>query len=89
MKVSISEARNRLPELVRKVRTNPDTQVLIMVHNEVAAELRAPQVEPVPGAAVKKLQEVMRRLPKRSRQKVSVSSQVDRHLYESPKKRKG
>ena len=89
MKISISEARRRLPELVRRVRMDPDTQVLIMVHNEVVAELRAPQVEPAPGAAVKKLQDVIRRMPKRSRRKVDISSHVDRHLYENPKKRRG
>lgn len=88
MKISISEARSRLPELVRKVRRDPERRVLIMVHNEVAAELRAPQPEPAPGAAVKKLLDVMAKLPRRSLKKGTVSSHVKEYLYERPKSRR-
>ena len=48
MKLSISEARKRLPALVRKVRRDADASVQITVHDEVVAELRAAQPEPEP-----------------------------------------
>ena len=63
MKLSISEARKRLPELVRQVRKDAGAKVEIMVRDEVVAELRAALPEPEPGAAAKKLVELMRRLP--------------------------
>jgi hypothetical protein len=88
VKLSISEARSRLPELVRKLRRDPDQQVFITVNHEVAAELRAAEPQAAPGAAVKKLQEVMSTLPKRTGRKTSVSSRVDEVLYERPKRRR-
>ena len=39
MKLSISEARRRLPELVRQVKNDPGTPVQITVRDEVVAEL--------------------------------------------------
>ena len=41
MKLSISEARRRLPALVRQVKNEPGTVVQIAVRDEVVAELRA------------------------------------------------
>jgi len=64
MKLSISEARRRLPELVRQVRKDAGAKVEIMVRDEVVAELRAALPEPEPGAAAKKLVALMRSLPK-------------------------
>ena len=64
MKLSISEARKRLPELVRQVRKDAGAKVEITVRDEVVAELRAALPEPEPGAAAKKLVALMRRLPK-------------------------
>ena len=40
MKLSISEARKSLPELVRRVRKDAGAKVEITVHDEVVAELR-------------------------------------------------
>ena len=54
MKLSISEARKRLPELVRQVRKDAGAKVEITVRDEVVAELRATLPEPEPGAAAKK-----------------------------------
>ncbi len=83
MKLSISEARKRLPALVRRVRRNAGASVQITVHDEVVAELRAVQPEPEPGAAAKKLLQVMAHLPKGRGRKTGVSSQVKKHLYGS------
>lgn len=88
MKLSISEARKRLPELVRQVRKDTGTKVEITVRDEVVAELRAALPEPEPGAAAKKLIALMRQLPKRRGRKTDVSAHVKEHLYgSSPKDR--
>lgn len=81
MKISISEARRRLPELVRQVRKEVGASVQITVHDEVVAELRAAQPEPEPGAAAKKLLELMEKLPKPRGRKTAISSHVKEHLY--------
>jgi len=81
MKLSISEARKRLPALVRRVRRNAGASVQITVHDQVVAELRAVEQGPAPGAAATTLLELMAALPKRRGRKVSVSSHVKSHLY--------
>ena len=81
MKLSISEARKRLPALVRQVRRNAGARVEITVHNEVVAELRAVQPEPEPGAAAQSLLRLMKKLPRPRGRKLSISSHVKTHLY--------
>mgnify|MGYP001351481705 CR=1 FL=1 len=81
MRLSISEARRRLPDLVRQVRKDPGTRVEITVHHEVVAELRAVQPEPEPGAAARALQALMRKLPKHRGRKTDVSAHVKDLLY--------
>jgi len=81
MRLPISEARRRLPELVRRVRADAGATVHITVHDEVVAELRAALPEPAPGAAAKALLALARRLPSTRRRKVRVSANVKAHLY--------
>ncbi len=81
MKLSISEARKRLPELVRQLSKDAGAKVEIMVRDEVVAELRA--ALPEPGAAAKKLVALMRRLPKHRGRKTDISMHVKEHLYGS------
>jgi antitoxin (DNA-binding transcriptional repressor) of toxin-antitoxin stability system len=83
MKLSISETRRRLPELVRRVRKNAGAKVEITVRDEVVAELRPALSQPEPGAAAKKLLHLMRKLPKRRGAKTNVSGRVKDHLYGS------
>ncbi len=86
MKISISEARRKLPALVKTVRKDPRTTIQITVREEVVAELRAPLPEPEPGAAAKKLVALMRKLPKHRGRKTDVSAHVKEHLYGSAAK---
>jgi len=86
MKLSISEARKRLPELVRQVRKDAGAKIEITVRDEVVAELRAALPEPAPGAAAKKLVALMRRLPKHRGRKTDVSAHVNKYLYGSAAK---
>ncbi len=81
MKIPISEARRRLPELVRHVRKDAGTSVQITVHNEVVAELRAAPPKPEPGAAARALLRLARKLPKRRRPQTNVSEHVKEYLY--------
>jgi hypothetical protein len=66
--------------LVRQVKENAGARIEIMVRDEVVAEPRAALPEPGPGAAGKKLLELMRRLPKHKRRKTDVSRRVKKHL---------
>ena len=81
MKCSISEARKRLPELVRRVRKDAGAKIEITLRDEVVAELRAPLPEPEPGAAARKLVALMRGLPKHRGRKTDVSAHVKAQLY--------
>ena len=83
MKLSISETRRRLPERVRRVRKSAGVKVEITVRNQVVAELRPALPEAEPGAAAKKLLNLMRKLPKRRGAKSNVSGRVKEYLYES------
>lgn len=80
-RVSISEARRRLPELVRQVKQDRGSVVQITVRDEVAAELRAALPEPEPGAAARALLELARKLPRRRGRRRNISGHVKEHLY--------
>lgn len=81
MKISISEARKRLPTLVRQVQNSSGSTVQITIHREVVAELRAAWPEPPPGAAARKLLELMKTMPKHRGSKANVSAHAKQHLY--------
>ncbi len=83
MKISISEARRRLPELVRKVREDAGTSVQITVHGDLVAELRAIQPLPERGEAARRLLALRKELAQRGRKSRAhdVSSRVKEHLY--------
>ena len=81
MRLSISEARRRLPELIRRVGKDASGSVQITVHGDVVAELRAARPEPEPGTAARKLLELMQRMPKPRGRKTDVSLHVKAHLY--------
>lgn len=85
MKISISETRRRLPELIRQVRKDAGTRIQITVHDDVVAELRAVQAEPEPGVAARRLLELRRRLARKgvAGRRSDVSNHVKEHLYGS------
>lgn len=81
MKISISEARSKLPKLVKKLREDSSITYEITVHSNVVAELKAPpKIEP--GLAAKKLLGVMKKLPEaKTPGKIKVSEEINRYLY--------
>ena len=80
-RVTISEARRRLPQLVRQVKQDRGSVVQITVRHEVVAELRAALPEPEPGAAARVLLELMRKLPKHRGRRRHISGHVKEYLY--------
>jgi antitoxin (DNA-binding transcriptional repressor) of toxin-antitoxin stability system len=80
-RVSISEARRRLPQLVRQVKRDRGQVIQIAVSGEVVAELRAALPEPEPGAAARALLELMRKLPNRRGPRRNISGHVKDFLY--------
>ena len=80
-RASISEARRRLPQLVRQVKRDRGSVVQITVRDEVIAELRAALPEPEPGAAARALLELMHKLPKRRGRRRNISGHVKQYLY--------
>jgi antitoxin (DNA-binding transcriptional repressor) of toxin-antitoxin stability system len=83
VRLPISEARRRLPELVRHIREDTGATVHITVHGEVVAELRAALPEPPPGGAAKALLALARRQRAVRRRTGQVSANVKAHLYGS------
>jgi antitoxin (DNA-binding transcriptional repressor) of toxin-antitoxin stability system len=82
-RVAISEARRRLPQLVRQAKQDLGSVVQITVRDEVVAELRAARPEPEPGAAARALLELAGKLPQPRRQgrPTDVSAHVKDYLY--------
>jgi antitoxin (DNA-binding transcriptional repressor) of toxin-antitoxin stability system len=80
-RVSITEARKRLPQLVRQVKRDRGSVVQITVRDEVVAELRAALPRPEPGAAARALLEMMRKLPKHRGRRRNISGHVKEYLY--------
>lgn len=81
MKLTLTEARKKLPELVRRVKQDDGLRILITVHGDVAAELRGCPPDPPPGAAARRLQELMADMPAHRGRRRSTSENVGRHLY--------
>lgn len=81
MKLTIIEARKRLSELVHQVKREGDLRVQITVHGNVAAELRGCTPDPPPGAAAKRLRELMADFPTHRGRKRNTSEQINQHLY--------
>jgi len=83
MKIPISEARRRLPALVKTVQKDPRVTIQITVRDEVVAELRAIQPLPKTGEAARRLLELRKKLARRGlkAQGSDVSAHVKDHLY--------
>lgn len=83
--MSVTEARRKLPELVKRASSEEGLRVLITVHGRVAAELRSCSPEPAPGAAARRLQELMSAQKPHRGKKHGISEEVSAHLSRRPK----
>ena len=79
--LSITEARKKLPSLVKSLKTSPDTVYQITVHDEVVAEIKTPP-KIKPGEAAAKLLGMRKkfRIKKRG-YKTPASENIKEHLY--------
>jgi hypothetical protein len=79
--LSITEARKRLPGIIKSLKNSPDIVYQITVHNEIVAEIKSPAVIK-PGEAATKLIELRKKIQrKRKSYKVPVSENIKEHLY--------
>jgi len=79
--LSITEARKKLPSIVKSLKTSPDTVYQITVHDEVVAEIKTPP-KIKPGEAAAKLLEMRKKFRVKKRgYKTPVSENIKEHLY--------
>lgn len=83
--ISITEARKKLPSIIRSFKASPDAVYQITVHDEVVAEIKKPPTVK-PGEAAAKLLDLRKHL-RSKRKKYRISESVKDYLYvaeESP-----
>jgi hypothetical protein len=79
--ISITEARKRLPGIIKSLKKSPDKVYQITVHDEVVAEIKTPPMIK-PGEAATKMLELRKRAGiKKKRVAVSVSENIKEYLY--------
>jgi hypothetical protein len=84
MQIPISEARAKLPQLIKQLREDPSLSYEITVHQEIVAELRSPSQFPPGGEAAKQLLALIDQLPPASAgEATDISTHVNEHLYPS------
>lgn len=78
--ISISEARKKLPSIIKKLRDSPDTIYQVTVHDEVVAEIKtSPKVKP--GEAASQLLALRKRTKiKAKSKKYPISENIKKHL---------
>lgn len=84
--LSITEARKRLPGIIKSLKTSPDTVYQITVHDEVVAEIKTP-AQIVPGEAAAQLIAMRKKMKsKRRGYRLPVSENIKEHLYVAEKR---
>ena len=77
--ISITEARKKLPSILRSFKASPDAVYQITVHDEVVAEIKKPPTVK-PGEAAAKLLDLRKHL-RSKRKKYRISESVKDYLY--------
>mgnify|MGYP001596344851 FL=1 len=77
--IPISEARKRLPSIIKSLKTSPDTVYQITVHDEVVAEIKRPPIVK-PGEAAAKILALREKAVSKKR-KYPVSENIKEYLY--------
>jgi hypothetical protein len=80
--ISITEARKRLPGIIKSLKESPDSVYQITVHDEVVAEIKTPPMIR-PGEAAARMLELRKRsgVKERKRPAEAVSENVKKYLY--------
>ena len=77
--ISITEARKKLPSIIKSFKASPDAVYQITVHDEVVAEIKKPSTVK-PGEAAAKLLDLRKHL-RSKRKKYRISDNVKDYLY--------
>jgi hypothetical protein len=77
--ISITEARKKLPSIIKSFKASPDAVYQITVHDEVVAEIKKPPTVK-PGEAAAKLLALRKHL-RSKRKKYRISESVKDYLY--------
>jgi hypothetical protein len=77
--ISISEARKKLPSIIKALKASPDSVFQITVHDEVVAEIKRPPTVK-PGEAAARLLELRKR-HRTGKKKYPVSENIKEYLY--------
>lgn len=77
--ISITEARKRLPSIIKSLKSSPDTIYQITVHDEVVAEIKTP-LKIKPGEAAAKLLELRKRIGPKKYKTKPVSENIKKYL---------
>jgi hypothetical protein len=78
--ISITEARKKLPGIIKSLKAFPDRVYRITVHDEVVAEIRTPP-KIKPGEAAAKLLEIRKRLGTKKCRTKPISENIKEQLY--------
>lgn len=82
MQIPISEARAKLPQLIKQLQQDPSLSYEITVHQEIVAELRSPSQLPQGGEAARQLLAIIDQLPQApAGEEISISEHVSQSLY--------
>ena len=77
--ISISDARKKLPSIIKALRASPDSVFQITVHDEVVAEIKRPPMVK-PGEAAARLLE-LRKKHRARKKKYPISENIKDYLY--------
>jgi len=77
--ISISEARKKLPSILRALKTSPDIVYQITVHDEIVAEIKRPPAIKAGEAAAKLL--ALRKKQRAGKKKYPISEHIKDYLY--------
>ena len=77
--ISITEARKRLPSIIKSLKTSPDTVYQVTVHDEVVAEIKLPAVVK-PGEAAARIIGLRKKASLKKR-RYPVSENIKEYLY--------
>jgi hypothetical protein len=79
--IPISEARKKLPSIIRSLKNSPETVYQVTVHDEVVAEIKSPSIVKPGEAAAKILQTRKKFRVRRKRYKTPISENIKDYLY--------
>lgn len=77
--ISITEARKRLPSIIKSLKTSPDTVYQVTVHDEVVAEIKRPHMVK-PGEAAARIIGLRKKASLKKR-RYPVSENIKEYLY--------